>query len=197
MDIKAIVKKYDLTIRGVLHIGAYNGAESVIYADMGIVNALYFEPVNESYDLLVKKVGEERAIHTALGNYTGFAEMNIASNGQSSTILEPTFHTLQYPYILFQEKQKVPMARLDDIEFRREDYNFISIDVEGYEIEVFKGGLRTLESIDCINCEVSRQELRRGSPLVEEVDEFLSKFGFKRVETDWFGVNWGDAFYVR
>ena len=76
-------------------------------------------------------------------------------------------------------------------------YNFINIDVQGYELEVFKGSLRTLESIDYIISEVNRAELYENCTNVYELDNFLSLYGFKRVETSWEGVTWGDALYIK
>jgi hypothetical protein len=123
--------------------------------------------------------------------------MNIeySNNSQSSSILEPKIHIKQYPHIVFSGKIKVPMKRLDDIQINK--CNFINIDVQGYEMEVFKGGLNTLENIDYIISEVNRDEVYQNCAQIEELDIFLSKLNFVRVETSWDGVTWGDALYVK
>jgi hypothetical protein len=33
--------------------------------------------------------------------------------------------------------------------------------------------------------------------MVDKLDEFLSYFGFSRLETDWMGGTWGDALYIK
>ena len=33
--------------------------------------------------------------------------------------------------------------------------------------------------------------------MVNELDDFLKKYNFKRVETTWDGNTWGDAFYIK
>jgi hypothetical protein len=45
--------------------------------------------------------------------------------------------------------------------------------------------------------EVNRDEVYKGCPMVEELDDYLKEYGFERVETTWDGVTWGDAFYVK
>ncbi len=195
MDLEKLIKKYDLNIPGVIHIGAYTGGEYEIYKKLGIGNMQFFEPLPEAYEELKKRVGENRAINAALGNFNGKAKMYIASNGQSSTLLEPHLHKNQYPDIKFDREIEVAVVRLDDYLFGWDDFNFINIDVEGYELEVFKGATETLKNIDYIMSEVATVELQKGRVLVGELDEYLKDF--LRVDTEWAGGTWGDALYIR
>jgi FkbM family methyltransferase len=141
-------------------------------------------------------------------NYEGKISMNVetANNGQSSSILKPALHLLQYPHIKFEDTVEVNITTLDNFMtsyysngFMGEapKYNMINIDVQGYELEVFKGGAKTLENIDYIITEVNRDVVYHQCPFIDDLDLFLSKFGFKRVETDWAGNTWGDAFYIK
>ena len=120
-----------------------------------------------------------------------------ANQGQSSSILEPGIHTRQYPHITFDNKLEVDMVRLDDFIEESTDYNFINIDVQGYELEVMKGAVDTLKNVDYIMSEVNRDEVYINCSKVDELDSFLSDFGFSRVETTWDGLTWGDALYVK
>ena len=76
-------------------------------------------------------------------------------------------------------------------------YNMINIDVQGYELEVFKGATKTLENIDYIITEVNRDVVYHQCAFIDDLDDYLKQFGFARVETDWAGHTWGDAFYVK
>jgi len=71
------------------------------------------------------------------------------------------------------------------------------MDVQGYELEVLKGGLETLKQVDYVYCEVNRDEVYENNAYVEEIDKFLSDYDMTRVETDWAGDIWGDALYIR
>ncbi len=199
LDFNSLVKKYNMNIKGVIHIGAHHGQEHSLYKSNGIKNIVYFEPLSSNFNILKNNVGEDSILYNcALGNVEGDVEMFVetANKGQSSSVLEPELHKRQYPHIVFDNKEIVPMKRLDDIGLSN-DYNFINIDVQGYELEVFKGGEKTLENIDYIITEVNRDEVYKNCAKIEELDKFLNTYGFERVETTWDGITWGDAFYIK
>ncbi|MHC4634333.1 MAG: FkbM family methyltransferase [Planctomycetota bacterium] len=198
LDLEKLIEKYSLKIRGVIHIGADTGGEIPVYKKIGIPDMLFFEPLPDSYKKLQEKVGA-MAISCALGSKNGMMKMYVASNGQSSSLLEPALHKTQYPKITFDETIEVKVCTLDNVLTYRdcEKYNFINIDVQGYELEVFKGAVKTLEKIDCIISEVNRKELYKDCVQVGELDKFLAAFNFIRAETIWRGKTWGDAFYIK
>ena len=76
-------------------------------------------------------------------------------------------------------------------------YNFLNIDVQGYELEVLKGATKTLENIDAMILEVNRDEVYENCPLIEDIDNFVGDIGFSRVAEMWQSVSWGDALYAR
>jgi len=195
-----LVKKYNMTITGVMHIGAHFGQEINLYEKCNIKNIIFFEPVPTTFKILNNNIGSKAIlVNTALGNIEGEIEMFIetANEGQSSSILEPELHLLQHPNITFPEKVKVPITKLDTFISQKDNFNFINIDVQGYELEVLKGGANFLNHIDYIISEVNRADLYKKCARVEQIDEFLEKYGFKRVETDWAGYTWGDALYIK
>lgn len=200
LNLKELKNKYGLNIKGIIHIGAHFGQEINLYEELKINNILFFEPVPNTIKKLKENVGNRgKVIETALGNLIGEVEMNIenANMGQSSSILEPNLHLIQYPHIKFIDKIKVPITKLDTFISEKENYNFINIDVQGYELEVFKGAIKFLETIDYVMTEVNRDEVYKNCAKINEIDDFLSLFNFKRVETTWDGGTWGDAFYIK
>lgn len=198
-----IKEKFGLTVYGVIHIGAHRGQEYLEYLEGGVYNMIFFEPEPNNYEILVDNlkgaVGNLKFFNLALGNETGIKEMFIetANQGMSSSILKPKEHLKQYPWITFDYKQEVLIDRLDNILFNRSDYNMINIDVQGYELEVFKGAMETLESINIIYTEVNAKEMYEGCVLVKELDEYLRKFGFNRVVDNLGKQNWGEAIYLK
>lgn len=201
-DFIEIINKYDLKIKGIIHVGAHKGQEVNLYEKLGIFKIILFEPIPKIFEeLKIKFEGKYLIFNTALGNSQGEVIMNIenVNDNKSSSILEPHKHIEYYPHIIFTEKLKVKLTKLDNFYSFHQDYNFLVIDTQGYELEVLKGGSNFLEKIDYIICEVNKEELYMGCPIVTEIDSFLSLFGFNRVETSWSWDNetWGDALYIK
>jgi FkbM family methyltransferase len=200
LDLNHLKEKYNLNIKGIIHIGGHFGQEFRTYEQLNVEEVMFFEPVPRTFETLKQNVGEKAILNNcALGNFEGEIEMFVesANQGQSSSILEPLVHLNQYPHIRFETKEMVKIKKLDSFIDTVGKYNFINIDVQGYELEVFKGGSEYLNSVDYIMTEVNRDEVYKGCPMVEELDEFLKPYGFERVETTWDGITWGDAFYVK
>jgi hypothetical protein len=103
----------------------------------------------------------------------------------------------QCKHIQFTGREMVKISTLDSEISDYTKYNFINIDVQGYELEVFKGSSNILQYIDYIISEVNRDELYKDCAQIDELDSYLSTFGFERVEIDWVGNTWGDAFYIK
>jgi FkbM family methyltransferase len=199
LNLKNLHDKYELNVKGVLHIGAHYGEENSIYDELKYPNRIFFEPLKKNFDVLRQNVTEWPLVNIALGASTQNKEMYVesANNGQSSSLLKPKLHLQQYPHITFPEKEDVLVDTLDNVLEDKESYNFINMDVQGYELEVLKGATESLKHIDYLMCEVNRAEVYEECCMIDELDSFLSSYNFKRVETTWDGVTWGDAFYVK
>ena len=202
MDFRQLYKKYNLNITGIIHIGAHYGDELGDYIDHGVQNIILFEPLSNNFDKLRENCMDLNvnieAHNVALGSKEGNATMYLSDNDtQSSSILKPKIHIKEMPWINFEGTEEVEVKTLDSYNIK--GYNFINIDVQGYEMEVFKGGKNTLEGIDYIYSEVNKAELYEGCAQIGELDSFLGNYGFERVETywpeDWY--NWGDALYIK
>jgi FkbM family methyltransferase len=200
LDLEKLVKKYNMKIKGVIHIGAHFGEENGVYNNLNLKNRIFFEPLEKNYNKLLENVSNEFLTYKlALGNENKKIEMFVeeANMGQSSSILKPIKHLVQYPHIEFNSTEIVDMKRLDDIEIDIEKFNFINIDVQGYELEVFKGSEETLKNIDYIMSEINRDEVYENCTKINELIDFLKPYGFKLVEEDWAGYTWGDGLFIK
>ena len=194
--------KYKMNIKGIVHIGAHYGEEIQEYVDNGIQKITVFEPLSKNFDVLANRMENVNADiqghQVALGSKKVTAKMFVSSgDGQSSSILKPKQHLELHPDVSFSGTEEVEVYLIDEYDVG--DSNVINIDVQGYELEVFKGGKKTLEKIDYIYCEVNRDEVYEGNAMVEDMDEFLDAYGFERVETKWPETyyTWGDALYIK
>ncbi len=191
-----------MNIKGVVHIGAHYGEEIHEYVDNGIQKITVFEPLSKNFEVLAKRLQNVNAniqgYQVALGSQKGTATMYLSSNeAQSSSILKPKEHLEHHPDVTFDGTEEVEVSVLDDYDLG--DANFINMDVQGYELEVLKGGKETLKNIDYVYCEVNRGEMYESNAMIDDIDEYLSDYGFERVETYWpeTWYKWGDALYIK
>lgn len=191
--------KHNLRCNGVIHVGAHWAQEHDTYVKMGIKHFVYFEPCKDAYSKLEQRFRNDPYVilhNFACGQKIGFYPINVerSNQGQSNSILQMGTHLTEHPGIEFVEQETIQMCRLDD--FRDPDtYDFLMIDVQGYEAEVIKGGLLTIQQMKYVYCEVNKAELYKGCPMVEEIDSLLKDF--TRIETVWTKHGWGDALYKR
>lgn len=200
INLEDLIKKYNLNIKGVIHIGANVGQEISTYNKLNINERIYIEPQTNIFEKLKSSSRDEDLLfNTALGNQIGEIEMFISDNlnSQSSSILKPDLHLTLHPNCKFPDKSIVKITKLDLLEFDRKKYNFINIDVQGYELEVLKGGSETINHIDYIYSEVNRDSVYKGCPHIDELESFLKPYGFYLAEVYWATKHWGDALFIK
>lgn len=199
LNLLQLYKKYNLHISGVIHVGAHHGQENDIYKQLNIKNRVYFEPVKKTFNVLKSKITDALLYNIALGNDNKRVEMFVEDNDVygCSSILQPSSN---YNGVAFSNKEIVEMKTLDSFNFK--DFNFLNIDVQGYELEVLKGSKNTLNSIDYIMCEINKHTNQKpmdyiGAQSIEIVVDYLKKYNFELVEENWAGISWGDGFFIK
>ena len=149
--------------RGIIQIGAHYGQEYFPYKALGVKNFVMIEAIARHVDEMRSRITDPSVLiyETALGATVKNIEINLSDfspppwglaegdslneyKGMSSSILKPKKHLEENPWIEFKEKVTVPMTTLDAL-IKEKDinlslYNMLNIDVQGYELEVLKGG---------------------------------------------------------
>ena len=202
LSYSSLIKQYSINVTGVIHVGGHIGQEMESYKKNNVTNLIVFEPQKVPFQKLssaVDSIGFENVtlINKALGNSCKSVEMICNDDGLCSSILNPKHVLEQYPNIVFNRKETVEMVTMDSVIPEDHNFNFLNMDTQGYELEVLKGAQKTLEKIDCVYTEVNNTEVYENNALIEEIDQYLQKYDMIRVETDWMGGTWGDAFYIR
>lgn len=203
IDFRQLFPKYNIKPKGVLHVGANVGEEAPVYLELGIKRQIWVEANPEVFCRLVNNVSnnlEATCLCLAAGNEFNIAQFHVSNNaGQSSSVLELGTHLQAHPEVHYTKTIHVPMVRLESIlNGGLSEYDFLNIDLQGFELEALKGMGTLLNDVKWAYLEVNKEELYKGCALVGEIDEYLSKFGFRRVETKWCGnTGWGDALYIK
>jgi len=205
IDLRALCNKYKFIPKGVIHIGAHKAEEYEIYDSLGIENVIWIEGNPKTYEELkevLKDKKNQKAYNYLISDIDDKEyDFKITNNGQSSSILELGKHKTFHPDVFVTEEIKCVSKRVDTIidleKIDISNYNFLNLDIQGAELLALKGLSENLKYIDYIYTEINVSEVYKDCALVEQIDEFLSNFGFKRTDTQMTPFEWGDAFYKK
>jgi len=204
INIRELCEKYNIIPKGVIHIGAYNGEENIVYQELKIKKIIWIEAIKELSDKLKKRFENNnhiRVIQACISDKHEKVMFNIANNQASSSLLDFGTHKEQYPKIDVQEVRELYTITMDSLIKKRkinmDDYDFLNIDIQGVELKALQGFKENLKHIKYIYTEANVEELYKGCCKLDELDEFLNDFGFNRVETKILKHRgFGDVFYL-
>lgn len=201
--VKEFLKKYNISINGILHVGAHECEEKGLYNNDLSVNDSDIIWVDANPKLTQNNIN--RGIpncYTAVLDETEKTTMfNVTNNGQSSSLLEFGTHAVSYPWCVVTEKFEVTTQKLSTFfesnNLDPKKYNFWNFDIQGSEYHVFRGSKELLQYVDCIYSEVNTADVYKGCGQMHEIDVLLKEYGLVRVDTHMTNEHWGDALYIR
>jgi len=191
-------------VNGIIHIGAHELEELPDYLNRNVRRIIWIEANPDKYNFIEEKL--KRFKNMTLGKFAAgkkndFQNLNLSNNGQSSSLLELGTHKMRYPDIDYISKIQVEIKSLDnwlDENINNKDqYNFINIDIQGYELEALKGMPNQLKIAEYVYIEVNFEEVYDGCSQLRDIDKFLSKFSLLRVGLRKTDKGWGDAIYAK
>jgi hypothetical protein len=196
-----LVHKYNILFKGVLHVGAHEceelgDYEKYIHRD----KVLWIEALPDKVILDKQRFPGLLIEEAVVSDSCDTVTFHRSNNGQSSSILELGLHKQFHPQVWYNDSFVAETKMLRDIlpKYSSIPFNFINLDIQGAELKALRGMEEYLHTIDYIYSEVNSDYVYEGCALIGEIDEYLSRFGLKRVETQWCGeYRWGDAFYIR
>jgi FkbM family methyltransferase len=160
-----------------IDVGAYSGewtrSFKKIFPDARV---LMIEPQEQLQSQLDQTVAQLQGVscRQVLLGASEQDQVNFYQRETASSILPETDKT-EEPSI------QLSLTTLDavsvDAAFAKTD--FIKLDVQGFELEVLKGGERTLANVEALLMEVNLIEIYKGAPLFAEVVGFMAQRGFQ------------------
>jgi len=152
---------------------------------------LSFEPLSEAYGVLEKKSRTDpkwHAFQSAIGAENGEAEINIAGNSESRSLLPMLdMHLRNAPESQYRGKERVKVSTLDSAlekVLSKESRILLKIDTQGYEHHVIAGAKSLLRQVCLIECELSLAPLYEGQYLFQNMLNLFGQIGFKPVHFD-------------
>jgi hypothetical protein len=201
-EINKILVENNIDIIGAFHVGAHECEELQFYNTLGLKNkdVVWIEAipskVNEAitrgvpnvYNAVITDKDDEEIV------------FNVSNNCQSSSVLEFGTHSIEHPNVVYVDKIHQKSITIDTF-FERNDidaskYNFWNFDIQGAELMALKGSIQSIKHASALYLEVNEKELYKNCGLISDIDDFLSKYNFKRMSTSMTCHGWGDALYI-
>jgi FkbM family methyltransferase len=175
-----------------LDVGANEGQYAAWLRDAGWGGRVVsFEPLRAPFEALAEGARQDpdwECHRVALGARRGRTVMNVSADSVSSSILPLHDRTLALePETTCVTTEQVRMARLDDWARATGLGNarfYLKIDVQGYELEVLRGGHSMLDQVIVAETEVSLVHSYIGQPLLADIASFLGDCGFGLVSLE-------------
>jgi len=202
---RQLLFKFKRIPKGIIHVGAHIGEEAFQYEECGIDNVIWIEGNPEVFKVLcenISKYTNNYAFNCIISDKDNVeVDFNITNNNESSSILELDLHKKHHPQIyvtnVIKGKTKTLSTLFKENKIDINNYNFMNIDLQGAELQALIGFEEFLDKIDMIYTEVNKNTLYKDCTLIDNLDEYLKKWNFKRVETVFTEYEWGDAYYLK
>jgi FkbM family methyltransferase len=141
------------------------------------------EPAPVLQEILLKRFGKFRnvtLISEALASKRGRMEFHITDDSASASLLSPRSGMNRYYGHGFTAETTctVPVSTLDDVTAGIDRVSLIKLDVQGYEVQVLKGGIQTVQKCDTIMMEVTFYSYYDGDSSFFVLHQFIAQHGF-------------------
>lgn len=183
----------------ILEIGSNDGAHTLWFLELFPEATIHsFEPDKRAIKRFRNRVSGQQNVHLheiAISDHDGVSDFyeshgqrpsdKIYSNSEqtfdwdaSGSIKKPLEHINLHPWISFTERHSVPTKKLDtwSKENGIDEIDFIWMDVQGAEMDVFRGARETLDRTRFLYTEYSVHKLYEGQPTLKELLRSLPKF---------------------
>ena len=200
IPVTELLEDYNIKPTSILHVGAHLAEESDEYDKNFNVPVLWIE-AQPKLCLELRSVLNPK-INTIVeacvfDKNDELVTLNISSNSQSTSILHFGSHAVTYPDVFVLESFVVKTKRLDKVLEGRKVPDFVNLDIQGVELRALKSLGDLITEVDVVYTEVNNRQVYEGGCLIEEIDNYLGAYGFKRIATRWvYRAGWGDALYI-
>ena len=169
----------------IIDVGGADGTVSIMLSKAFPNAKIYtFEPIQASFQQLSQNTNTYPNIqinNLALGNKAQKLQMQIAERITSSSLFDIN-EEIEDKYLATNIKKKseeeIEVKRLDDIFDDNQIFNLIKLDVQGYELEVLKGGIEVLKQTKIVLIEMQNHDIYSKAPKYYDLDAFLREHHF-------------------
>lgn len=159
--------------------------------DVGAFQGVWTQTVKKIFPaarvLMVEaQVAKSPILDQVAARYSGEVDYEIALLGPRYQE-DVAFYELETGSSVLPEQSRINrkvghyiMRPLDEVTAERVGgkVDFLKLDVQGFELEILKGGTNTLREADVVLLEVALLGINKGAPLIDEVLVFMKQYGF-------------------
>lgn len=201
IPIKDLVHIWKVKPDSVLHVGAHMAEEESEYRKHAWGPVTWIEAQPQLASELKEKLDpiNNLVIEAAVWEKSGIEfDLKIASNSQSTSLLDFGTHSKTYPDITYVDNIKVKTVTLEEILPKNIHLDFMNLDIQGAELQALKGIGPRLTRVRWIYSEINSEEVYKSCTTLPELEAFLQDRGFIRLCTKWDHCKtWGDALFGR
>lgn len=166
----------------IFNIGALNGVEALLFNNYLPKSHIFlFEAALVPFKLTVDNVSgipNITPVLCGLGNSDGSETLNLFRNPGLNSFLENIDSESSFDLKILSEPVPIAKAETYCLTNKIKKVDLIWIDVQGFEIEVFKGFGNMLKDVSVIQTECSWKPKYHNQPSYKDVCDYLHQFGF-------------------
>jgi len=198
--------KFHKSVHGIIHIGAHECEERYQYLvkfhNITDDEIIWIDALKDKVDYIKSSYPSIKIFNECISDMDDeCVTFKVTNNYQSSSILNLKEHLIEHPDIYeinkIEMKTKTLKTFYKENNFAYNQFNFMALDIQGAELLALKGAQEILDHVDYLYLEVNTKEIYENCALLEDVEKYLEKFGFKRQNILMTGHGWGDAFYAK
>ena len=169
----------------IIDIGALNVGNEIYHplVKKNLCTVIGFEPIEEECRKLNQLYnGRHRFLPYAIGNGEE-QSFHITASPMCSSLFEPDLELSEkfsnYAHLRrVIEVKKIKTHRLDDVSEIDSSIDYLKLDVQGAEFQIFQNAEKILKQCVIIHTEAMLIPLYKNQPLLSDIDEVLRKHGF-------------------
>lgn len=180
---KGLINYLPQNIRCVIDVGAYDGSfYRFMCGERNVQKAILIEPQENYFAKLKAEFGNDEEVQLeqcVLLAQTGTVQFNVNTFAATSSVLPADKKLLGSEIDISGKTVSIIAKTLDEVAAATTGtIDLLKIDVQGAELDVLKGGIKTLQRTTFAWVEVSFKPLYEGSALFGDIQQFMDAQGF-------------------
>ena len=204
----------DITLTGVIHVGAHRGEEVNEYEDLGAKQVIWVEANPDVFEeMRVALTNAESAIESHAFQYAASTEDHatvkfnryygpdagyLRGNKGCSSLLKAEGRFEAWYKDTIEVETITIDTLLEENDFKVEDFQLLNMDVQGAELMVLKGSEKVLDNVRWVTTEATWEDPDYiDNVMYDELKSFLESKGFVETQIVPHAENWGDVLFVK